>query len=59
MSDLVLRKADVSDLIRSRGNLAPYRVVEVVREGTYTLATIEGRVLPRTWHISNLRKFYA
>ncbi|RRT36091.1 hypothetical protein B296_00039796, partial [Ensete ventricosum] len=36
----------------------PYRVIEVVRDGTYTLATMEGRVLPRTWYKSNLRKFY-
>ncbi|RWW58654.1 hypothetical protein BHE74_00034449 [Ensete ventricosum] len=54
MSDLVLRKIEVSDPTRSHGKLAPnwegpYRVVEVV----------QGRVLPRTWHISNLRKFYA
>ncbi|RRT81272.1 hypothetical protein B296_00001054 [Ensete ventricosum] len=59
MGDLVLRKANVSYPTRSRGKLAPnwegpYRVVEVVREETYTLAIMEGRVLPRTWHISNL-----
>ncbi|RRT75379.1 hypothetical protein B296_00009499 [Ensete ventricosum] len=58
MGDLVLRKAEVSDPTRSHGKLAlnwegPYR------EGTYTLATIERRVLPRTWHISNLRNFFA
>ncbi|RRT64309.1 hypothetical protein B296_00019387 [Ensete ventricosum] len=63
MGNLVLRKAEVNDPTRSRGKLAlnwegPYRVMEVVRDGTYTLATMEGRVLPRTWHISNLRKFY-
>ncbi|RWW84696.1 hypothetical protein BHE74_00006681, partial [Ensete ventricosum] len=50
---LVLQKAKVSDLIRSRGKLAlnwegPYRVVDVVREGTYTLATAEGRQ-PLPW----------
>ncbi|RWW35669.1 hypothetical protein BHE74_00059374 [Ensete ventricosum] len=53
MGDLVLRKAEVSDPTRSRGKLAqnwkgPYRVVEVIRDGTYTLATMEGRVLPKT-----------
>ncbi|RZR92957.1 hypothetical protein BHM03_00021343 [Ensete ventricosum] len=57
--DLVLRKAEVNDPTRSREKLAPnwegpYQVVDVVREGTYTLATAEERVLPRTWHISNL-----
>ncbi|RWW36739.1 hypothetical protein BHE74_00058214 [Ensete ventricosum] len=53
MGNLVLWKTEVSDPTRSRGKLAPnwegpYRVVEVVREGTYTPATMEGRVLPRT-----------
>ncbi|RZS07428.1 hypothetical protein BHM03_00038262 [Ensete ventricosum] len=62
--DLVLRKTEVSDPTRSRGKLAPnwegpYRVIDVIRDGTYTLATMEGRMLPRTWHITNLRKFYA
>ncbi|RRT32684.1 hypothetical protein B296_00040305, partial [Ensete ventricosum] len=62
IGDLVLRKAKVSDPTRSRGKLAlnwevSYRVVEVVREGTYPLATMEGRVLPRTWYISNLQNF--
>ncbi|KAJ8480483.1 hypothetical protein OPV22_024210 [Ensete ventricosum] len=61
--DLVLRKTEVSDPTRSRGKLAPnwegpYRVIDTIREGTYTLATMEGRVLSRTWHITNLRKFY-
>ncbi|RWV82068.1 hypothetical protein GW17_00056461 [Ensete ventricosum] len=67
MGDLVLQKAEVGDSTRSHGKLAlnwegPYRVVEVVevvRDETYTLATMEGRPLLRTWHISNLRKFYA
>ncbi|RRT75504.1 hypothetical protein B296_00009487, partial [Ensete ventricosum] len=56
-------RRDVAKLYNCRVKLAPnwegpYRAVEVVREGTYTLATMEGRVLPRTWHISNLQKFY-
>ncbi|RRT32674.1 hypothetical protein B296_00042869 [Ensete ventricosum] len=60
---LAYRRA-ITKLYNRRGNLAPnwegpYRVIEVVRDGTYTLATMEGRVLPRTWHITNLQKFYA
>ncbi|RZR89210.1 hypothetical protein BHM03_00016886 [Ensete ventricosum] len=31
----------------------PYRVIDIIRDETYTLATMEGRVLPRTWHIIN------
>ncbi|RRT31985.1 hypothetical protein B296_00049653 [Ensete ventricosum] len=53
MGDLVLRKIEVSDPARSREKLAPnwegpYRVVEVIRDRTYTLATMEGQVLSRT-----------
>ncbi|RRT57643.1 hypothetical protein B296_00039140 [Ensete ventricosum] len=33
----------------------PYRVV---RDDTYTLSIMEGKTLPRTWHVSNLKKFY-
>ncbi|RRT33788.1 hypothetical protein B296_00026683, partial [Ensete ventricosum] len=58
---LAYRRA-VAKLYNRRGKLAPnwegpYRVVEVIREGTYTLATMEGRMLPRTWHTSNLQNF--
>ncbi|RWW64468.1 hypothetical protein BHE74_00028297 [Ensete ventricosum] len=50
MGDLVLRKAEVSDPGHSRGKLTPrwerpYRVMRVIRDGTYTLA---GEVLPWT-----------
>ncbi|RWW35699.1 hypothetical protein BHE74_00059334, partial [Ensete ventricosum] len=56
-------KRAVAKLYNCRRKLAsnwegPYRVTDVVREGTYTLAIAKGRVLPRTWHISNLQKIY-
>ncbi|RRT63125.1 hypothetical protein B296_00000878 [Ensete ventricosum] len=61
--DLVLRKAEVSDLGHTREKLAPrwvgsYRITQVIRDGTYALLTMEGKILPRTWHVSNLKKFY-
>ncbi|RWW82849.1 hypothetical protein BHE74_00008668 [Ensete ventricosum] len=51
--DLVLRRAEVSDPRHTRGKLTPrwegpYRVSQVVRDGTYTLSTIEGETIPRT-----------
>ncbi|RWW56924.1 hypothetical protein BHE74_00036321 [Ensete ventricosum] len=63
-SDLVLRKAEESDPTRTRGKLAPtwegpYRVIKMVRKGTCIFANQDDKQLPRTWHISNLRKFYA
>ncbi|RWV79591.1 hypothetical protein GW17_00059246 [Ensete ventricosum] len=63
MGDLVLRRADVSDPGRTQEKLAPrwegsYRVTRVIRDGTYILLMMEGKTLPRTWHLSNLKKFY-
>ncbi|RWW49265.1 hypothetical protein BHE74_00044596 [Ensete ventricosum] len=62
--DLVLWKAEVSDPTRSRRKLAPnwegpYRVVDVIGKETCTLETVDGRLLSRTRHISNLQKCYA
>ncbi|RRT70300.1 hypothetical protein B296_00018608, partial [Ensete ventricosum] len=42
--DLVLRKAEISDPTQARSKLAPnwegpYKVIDVVRDGTYMLAT--------------------
>ncbi|XP_065015514.1 uncharacterized protein LOC135642962 [Musa acuminata AAA Group] len=63
LSDLVLRKTEVSDPTRATGKLAPkwegpYRAVEVIRPGTYRLATMNGSSLPRTWNVQNLKKFF-
>ncbi|RRT79982.1 hypothetical protein B296_00022160 [Ensete ventricosum] len=63
MGDLVVRKAEISDPGHSHRKLVPrweglYHVLRVVRDGTYTLMTMEGKTLPRTWHMSNLKKFY-
>ncbi|XP_064950517.1 uncharacterized protein LOC135604795 [Musa acuminata AAA Group] len=63
LSDLVLRKTEVSDPTQARGKLAPkwegpYRVIEVVRSGTYRLETMDGSSLPRTWNVQNLKKFF-
>ncbi|RRT53858.1 hypothetical protein B296_00019787 [Ensete ventricosum] len=50
--ELTYKKA-VARLYNSRGKLAPtwegpYRVVKMIREGTYILANLDGRQLPRT-----------
>ncbi|RWW64147.1 hypothetical protein BHE74_00028626 [Ensete ventricosum] len=46
-------KAEVSDPKHSHGKLAPrwegpYRITRVIRYATYTLATLDGEVLPQT-----------
>ncbi|RWW41788.1 hypothetical protein BHE74_00052699 [Ensete ventricosum] len=58
--NLVLRRAEVSDPTHARGKLAPnwkgsYRVISIVRDGTYTLATMEGKHC-REPDTSNLKK---
>ncbi|XP_077237295.1 uncharacterized protein LOC143878966 [Tasmannia lanceolata] len=60
--DLVLRRAEVSDP-RNSGKLAstwegPYRVSRILQPRSYQLESLEGDPIPRTWHISNLKKFY-
>ncbi|RWW57267.1 hypothetical protein BHE74_00035963 [Ensete ventricosum] len=62
MGDLVLKKAEANDPIHSRRKLAPrweglYRVVRAIQDGTYTLAKMDGKIFPRTWHVLNLKKF--
>ncbi|RWW37747.1 hypothetical protein BHE74_00057099, partial [Ensete ventricosum] len=54
--DLVLKKAKVSDPAHTRGKLTPnlkrpYRVFSTIRDDTYVLATLDGKTLPRKWHI--------
>ncbi|RWV91179.1 hypothetical protein BHE74_00022281 [Ensete ventricosum] len=61
--ELTYKKA-VARLYNNKGKLAPtweglYRVVKGVQEGTCILANLDDKQLPRTWHISNLRKFCA
>ncbi|RWW50826.1 hypothetical protein BHE74_00042879, partial [Ensete ventricosum] len=60
---LAYKKA-IARLYNHKGRLAPnwegpYRIVKTIHEGAYTLTNLNGKQLPMTWHISNLRKFYA
>ena len=60
--DLVLRDVAASDPTNT-GKLqpnweGPYRVVEVLRPGTYKLGHLDGSEVPNTWHGLRLRKFY-
>ncbi|KAL4590653.1 hypothetical protein LXL04_003593 [Taraxacum kok-saghyz] len=62
VGDSVLRKYEASKQ-EPLGKLepnweCPFQVVEAQRNGSYILATVMGRRLPRTWNMNNLRKFY-
>jgi hypothetical protein len=36
----------------------PFIVIEVLRPGTYKLATVDGEVFTNSWNIEQLRRFY-
>ena len=60
VGDLVMRKAEASGPI---GKLdpkweGPYKVVEVVCAGAYKLQQFDGKNIPRTWNVKNLKKYY-
>ncbi|KAL4557869.1 hypothetical protein LXL04_036063 [Taraxacum kok-saghyz] len=60
VGDWVLRKNEASKQ-ESLGKLGPnwegpYQVVEAQRNGSYILATVTGKQLPRTWNMNNLRR---
>ncbi|XP_074374041.1 uncharacterized protein LOC141714420 [Apium graveolens] len=59
---LVLREL-VASMPAKRGKLqpnweGPYKVIEVIRPGTYKLETLSGEAIKNTWHASRLQKFY-
>ncbi|KAL0411630.1 UNVERIFIED_CONTAM: hypothetical protein Slati_3752700 [Sesamum latifolium] len=60
VGDLVLRRADA---MNNLGKLnakweGPYQVTEVIGSGTYKLQRIDGKEVPRTWNIANLKKYF-
>ncbi|MED6134336.1 hypothetical protein PIB30_036189 [Stylosanthes scabra] len=55
------QKADIGGKNAAQGKLGANRegldqVVEVFGKGAYKLRTVEGAQMPRTWHISNLKR---
>ncbi|KAI3458734.1 hypothetical protein Pfo_015397 [Paulownia fortunei] len=60
VGDLVLRKVEVSHLIEKLDPKwqGPYKVVEIVNAAAYRLQRMDGKDVPRTWNVINLKKFY-
>ncbi|XP_072052069.1 uncharacterized protein [Arachis hypogaea] len=63
-NDLVLRRNDIGLPTPGAGKLAvnwegPYRVKEVMGKGAFKLERLDGKEVPRTWNVSNLRRFYS
>ncbi|KAL0411632.1 UNVERIFIED_CONTAM: hypothetical protein Slati_3752900 [Sesamum latifolium] len=58
VGDLVLRKA-----YGPVGKLdpkweGPYKVVEIINGGAYKLQQMNGKSVPPTWNVANLKKYY-
>ena len=61
--DLVCRKLEATRPSEAHGALAPnwedlVRVSHALGNGAYKLETLDGELIPRTWNVDNLRKFY-
>ncbi|XP_025647999.1 uncharacterized protein [Arachis hypogaea] len=62
--DLVLRKTETARKPPTHGKLAanwdgPYRVSNVLGQGAYKLESLDGKLMPSTWNVSSLKKFYS
>jgi len=57
VADLVIRKAQPYQLENKLSPkwTSPFRVTEVLGNGTYKLETLEGGAIPRTWIAANLK----
>ncbi|XP_057721018.1 uncharacterized protein LOC130935331 [Arachis stenosperma] len=63
-NDLVLRRNDIGLPTPGEGKLAanwegPYRVKKVMGKGAFKLEKLDGKEVPRTWNVDNLRRFYS
>ncbi|KAK3038251.1 hypothetical protein RJ639_030860 [Escallonia herrerae] len=63
VGDLVLRKLEVLDPKAAIEKLlpnweGPYKVSKVLRPGAYSLETLSGEAISRTWNAENLRQYY-
>ncbi|KAL0448665.1 UNVERIFIED_CONTAM: hypothetical protein Slati_1422900 [Sesamum latifolium] len=60
VGDLVLRRADATKNLEKLDAKweGPYQVTEVIGSGTYKLQRMDGKEVPRTWNIANLKKYF-
>jgi len=63
VGDLVIRKVLQNTKDHSAGKLAPtwegpYLIDQVVGQGAYRLVTLDGKYIPRSWNIQNLKHYH-
>lgn len=62
VGDLILRNNETSRA-KKTGKLeakweGPYQIADILSKGAYKLAYPSGESVSRTWHVSNLRRYY-
>ena len=63
LHDNVLRKVEATDRITEKGKLwanwdGPFKIIRIMKPGTYELEDSEGKILKRPWNGDHLKKFY-
>ncbi|KAK4276422.1 hypothetical protein QN277_019368 [Acacia crassicarpa] len=63
-NDLVLRRADIGNKNARDGKLAanwegPYRIKEQLEKGAYTLESLDGKAIKRTWNADKFKAYYS
>ncbi|KMT08288.1 hypothetical protein BVRB_6g142130 [Beta vulgaris subsp. vulgaris] len=63
LGDLVLRKMEAVGRAKELGKLTPnwegpYKIIEVVQNGTFRLEGMDGRPIHRTWNSDTLKKYF-
>ncbi|KAL0410901.1 UNVERIFIED_CONTAM: hypothetical protein Slati_3679800 [Sesamum latifolium] len=61
VGDLVILKVEASGPIGKLDSKweGPYKVTEIVNAVLYKLQQLDGRNIPRTWNVANLKKYYS
>ena len=63
VGDWVLRHLSTTGRKKGQGKLSPtldgpYKIVKMIRQGTYHLVDAEGNLLPHAWNSQHLKKYY-
>ena len=61
--DLIIRKVFQNTAEWNAGKLGanwegPYKIIKVVRPGSYEMANMQGIKIPRTWNAMHIKKYY-
>lgn len=61
--DLVLRKVFQNTAEQNAEKFGanweePYKIIKVVRPGSYEISNMQGVKIPRTWNAMHLKKYY-